>query len=130
MKTMNTLLLAGAVALGFTLTTTAKADEPFLSPKAAALRHDFRKVPSTDTSPNLVSGNYLGALAKTEANRARVVSSGGATTPNLVSGNYLGAGAKNPYPRTASFEIAPLVGKDKSAMTCEAGCTMPCCAKK
>jgi len=113
MKTMNTLLLAGAVALGFTLTTTAKADEPFLSPKAAALRHDFRKVPGTDNSPNLVSGNYLGALAKTEANRARVVSSGGAPTPNLVSGNYLGAGAKNPYPRPATFEVAPLVGKDK-----------------
>ena len=129
MKTMNTLLLAGAVALGFTLTTTAKADEPFLSPKAAALRHDFRTVPSTDTSPNLVSGNYLGALAKTEFNRVKVVP-GGTATPNLVSGNYLGAGAKNPYARTASFEIAPLVGKDKSAMTCEAGCTMPCCAKK
>ena len=129
MKTMNTLLLAGAVALGFTLTTTAKADEPFLSPKAAALRHDFRTVPSTDTSPNLVSGNYLGALAKTEFSRAKVVPSG-ATTPNLVSGNYLGAGAKNPFPKYASFEIAPLVGKDKSGKTCEAGCTMPCCAKK
>lgn len=110
---MNSLLLAGAVALGFTLTTTVKADEPFLSPKAASLRNDFRKVPSTDNSPNLVSGNYLGALAKTEANRARVVSSGGATTPNLVSGNYLGAGAKNPFPRPATFEVAPLVGKDK-----------------
>ena len=112
MKTMNTLLLAGAVALGFTLTTTAKADEPFLSPKAAALRHDFRKVPSTETSPNLVSNNYLGAAAKTEFNRLKVVPSE-TVTPNLVSGNYLGAGAKNPYSRTASFEIAPLVGKDR-----------------
>jgi len=129
MKTMNTLLLAGAVALGFTLTTTARADEPLLSPKAASLRHDFRKVPSTDTSPNLVSNTYLGAAAKWELNRARVVPSG-TGTPNLVSGNYLGAGAKNPYPRAASFEIAPLVGKDKSAKVCEAGCTMPCCAKK
>ena len=86
-------------------------------------------MPGTDNSPNLVSGNYLGALAKTEANRAKVVPSG-AVTPNLVSGNYLGAGAKNPYARTTSFEIAPLVGKDKSAMTCEVGCTMACCAKK
>ncbi len=126
---MNTLLLAGAMALGFTLTTTAMADEPFLSPKAAALRHDFRTVPGTGTSPNLVSGNYLGAAAKTEFSRAKVVASG-TVTPNLVSGNYLGAGAKNPYPRTASFGIAPLVGRDKSAKTCEAGCTMPCCAKK
>ena len=129
MKTMNTLLLAGAVALGFTLTSTAKADEPFLSPKAAALRRDFRTVPSTGTSPNLVSGNYLGALAKTEANRAKVVSGTG-HQPNLVSGNYLGAGAKHPSASSASFEIAPLVGKDKSGKACAAGCTMPCCAKK
>ena len=100
MKTINILLLAGAVALGFTLTTTAKADEPLFSPKAAALRHDFRRVPSTDASPNLVSGNYLGA------------------------------GARNPFPMRASYEIAPLVGKDKSSKCCEADCTMPCCAKK
>ena len=119
MKTMNSLLLAGAVALGFTLTTTARADEPFLSPKAKA--NQIHHVSGVDTGPNLVSNNYLGAAAKTEANRARVVSSGGAATPNLVSGNYLGAGAKNPYPRTA---------KDMSGMVCEAGCTMPCCAKK
>ena len=97
MKTMNTLLLAGAVALGFTL-TTATAAEPFLSPKAKA--NQISRVSSMDTSPNLVSGNYLGA------------------------------GAKNPYARPASFEIAPLVGKDKSGKTCAAGCTMPCCAKK
>jgi hypothetical protein len=130
MKTINTLLLAGAVALGFTLTPTAKADEPFLSPKAAALRHDFRTVPSTDTSPSLVSNNYLGAAAKTEANHARVGSSGGMATPNLVSGNYLGAGVKNPYARTASFQGAPLIANDMSGMVCEAGCTMACCTKK
>ena len=126
MKTMNTLLLAGAVALGFTL-TTATAAEPFLSPKAKA--NHISRVSSMDTSPNLVSGNYLGALAKTEANRTKVVPGTG-HEPNLVSGNYLGAGAKNPYARPGSFEIAPLVGKDKSGKTCEAGCTMPCCAKK
>jgi len=129
MKTMNTLLLAGAVALGFTLTTAVKADEPFLSPKAAALRHDFRTAPSADTSPNLVSNNYFGAAAKMELNRVKVVASGG-VTPNLVSGNYLGTGAKNPYPRTATFEIAQLVGKAKPGKACEAGCTMTCCAKK
>jgi len=110
MKNINTLLLAGAIALGFTLTTTAKADEPFLSPKGKA--NQIRRVSGVDTSPNLVSNNYLGAAAKTEFNRAKVVPSG-TITPNLVSGNYLGAGAKNPYPRTTSFEIAPLVGKDK-----------------
>ncbi len=126
MKTMNILLLAGAVALGFTLiTTTAKADEPFLSPKAAALRHDFRKVPSTDTSPNLVSNTYLGAAAKTEFNRLKVVP-GGTVTPNLVSGNYAGAASKNPYPTSKRFEIAPLLEKGKAGKTCE----MSCCPKK
>ena len=110
MKTMNILLLAGAVALGFTLTTTAKADEPFFSPKGKA--NQISRVSGADTSPNLVSNNYLGAGAKWELNRAKVVPSG-TVTPNLVSGNYLGAGAKNPYPKSASFEIAPLVGKDK-----------------
>ena len=126
---MKTLLLAGAVAAAFTLTAAARADGPFLSPKAAALRHDFRTLPSTDTSPNRVSYNYLGAAAKTEFNRLKVVPDA-RITPNLVSGNYLGAGAKNPLPRTASFQIAPLVGKDKSGKTCEADCAMRCCAKK
>ena len=97
MKTMNTLLLAGAVALGFTL-TTATAAEPFLSPKAQA--NQISRASSVDTSPNLVSGNYLGASSKTEANRTKVVSGTG-HQPNLVSGNYLGAGAKNPYARPA-----------------------------
>ena len=115
MKTMNTLLLAGAVALGFTLTTTAIADEPLLSPKAAALRHDFRKVLSTDTSPNLISNSYLGAAAKTEFNRARVVTTD-TVTPNLVSASYAGAALKNPYPPSTRFD----------GTTCE----LSCCAKK
>lgn len=129
MKTMNTLLLAGTVALSFTLTSSTKADKPLLSPKAAALRHDFRSVPSTETSPILVLNNYLGAAGKLELNRAKI-SPSSPETRNLVSGNYLGAGAKNPFPKSASFEIAPLVLKDKPGKTCEAGCTMPCCAKK
>jgi hypothetical protein len=125
MKTINTLLLASAVALGFTLNTTTKADEPFLSPKAASLRHDFRKVPSTDTSPNLVSNNYLGAAAKMEFNRLKVVPSG-TVTPNLISGNYAGVAAKNPYPTPKRFEIAPLLEKGKAGKTCEKSC----CPKK
>ena len=127
MKTLNSLLLAGAVALGFTLTPTARADEPFLSPKAKA--NQISRVSGGDTSPNLVSGNYLGAATKMEANRAKVVSSGGATTPNLASGNYLGAGAKNPHWRMSPPVSVPFIAKS-AATTCEAGCTMPCCAKK
>ena len=127
MKTMNTLLLAGAAALGFTLTTTAKAAEPFLSPKARASQ--IGRVSSVATSPNIVSGNYLGTLTKTEANRTKVVPGTG-NEPNLVSGNHLGAGAKSPYPRTVSFQGTPLIAKDMPGMFCEAGCTMACCAKK
>lgn len=117
-------MLAGAVALGFTLTTTARADEPFLSPKAASLRHDSRTVPSTGARPNLVSGSYLGAAAKLNRTSA---APGGMDSPNLVSGNYLGAGAKNPYPRPV-FEIAPVAVK--SGKACAADCAKDCCAKK
>ena len=121
MKTTTSLLLAGVVALGFSL-ATARADEPFLSPRAAALRHDFRKVPSADVSPNLVSNSYLGAAAKFELNRTKVVPTG-TIAPNLVSGNYAGAALKNPYPTSTRFEIAPLVEKSKT-------CEMTCCTKK
>ena len=126
MKTMNTLLLAGAVALGFTL-TTATAAEPFLPPKAKA--NQLSRVSSVDTGPNLVSGNYLGALAKTESNRAKLVPGTG-HEPNLVSGNFNSAASKASGGTLSQsrFEIAALVGKDKSGKTCEAGCTMPCCA--
>jgi len=123
MKTTTSLLLASAVALGFTL-ATARADEPFLSPRVAALRHDFRKVPSPDTSPNRVSNSYFGAAAKFELNRVRVVPTA-AITPNLVSGTYAGAASKNPYPASTRFEIAPLVEKGKVGKPCE----MSCCAK-
>ena len=61
MKTNITLLLAGAVALGFTL-TTAKADEPFLSPKGKA--NQISRVSGVDTSPNLVTHDYPGVAAK------------------------------------------------------------------
>jgi hypothetical protein len=129
MKTMNTLLLAGTVALGFTLATTARGDERFLSPKSAALRQEFRTVQSPETGRNLVSGNYLGALAKSDSNRGKIVPNG-RVTPNLVDGNYPGAGARTSVPKHASFEIAPLAGKVKADNTCQVGCTMSCCAKK
>ena len=121
MKTTTTLLLASALALGFTL-TAATADEPLLSPRAAALRHDFRKVQGVDVSPNLVSNSYLGAAARLELNRTGVVPTG-AVTPSLVSGNYAGAASKNPYPTSTQFEIATFVEKAKT-------CEMSCCIKK
>jgi len=111
MRTINTLLLVGATALGFSL-IPAKAGEPFLSPRAAQQRHESRTVTSPDTGPNLVSHSYLGAAAKWELNRPRV-GPAGTTTPNLVSGNYPGAHAKNPNYRLRQFEIAPLVSPNK-----------------
>lgn len=109
MKTLNHLFVAAAAVVTFNVAVSAQAGEPFLSPRAAQLRHELRTVPSTGGSPNLVSGNYLGAGAKWELNRAKVVPSG-TVTPNLVSGNYNSAalkargGSLNPQ----QFEIAPL----------------------
>ena len=123
MKT-TTLLLASAVALGFTLTTATAADIA-ASPRFRQTLDERKTVASTDTSPNLVTSTYLGSTAKWELNRPKVVPSG-ADTPNLVSGNYPGAAVKSPYYRPERFEIAPLVGKDKAGKTCE----MNCCPKK
>lgn len=47
------ILLAVAVAGVFTLTATAKADEPLYSPKAKALADSFKKVPAATSSVNL-----------------------------------------------------------------------------
>src|SRR2546422_9070053 len=82
MKTNTTLLLAGAAALGFTL-TTANAADLAASPRLQQQLNERKTVPSTDASPNLVSNVYLGAAAKWELNRPRVVPSD-TPTPNLV----------------------------------------------
>ena len=111
MKTNTTLLLAGTLALGFTL-TAVKATETAASPRAQQMVNERKTVTIPDTSPNLVSNLYLGAAAKWELNRPKVVPSE-TTTPNLVSGNYIGAAVKNPYSRPASVEIAPLKEKSK-----------------
>ncbi len=111
MKTNTTLLLAGAVALGFTLTTANGADIA-ASPRLQQQLNERKTVASTDASPNLVSSVYLGAAAKSERNRPRFVPSNTAT-PNLVNGNYPGVAAKNPYFRPAPVEIAPLKEKSK-----------------
>ncbi len=111
MKTHTTLLLAGAVALGFTL-TTANAADIAASPRLQQQLSERKTVASINASPNLVSSVYLGAAAKTEPNRPRFVPSNTAT-PNLVSGNYPGAAAKNPYFLPAPVEIAPLKEKSK-----------------
>lgn len=120
MKTTPSLLLAVTFALGLPL-VAATAGEPFLSPRAAALRHDFRKVSTVATSPNLASKPYLGAAGRLEWNRVRIAPSD-PTTPNLVQSHYAGAGAKNPYADSTRFGNAPLLA---TARTCD----MVCCQK-
>jgi len=109
-KTNTTLLLAGAVALGFTLTTANGADIA-ASPRLQQQLNERKTLASTDASPNIVSSVYLGAAAKSEQSRPRFVPS--TTAHNLVSGNYPGVAAKNPYFRPAPVEIAPLKEKSK-----------------
>jgi len=106
MKINTTLFLAGAVALGFAL-TTAKAAEIAASPRFQQTLNERKAAASPDTSPNLASNLYPGAGAKWELNRPKVVPSN-TSTPNLVSGNYPGVAAKNPSFPQAPVEIAPL----------------------
>ena len=106
MKTNTTLLLAGAVALGCTLTAANGADIA-ASPRLQQQLNERKTLAGT-----LVSSVYLGAATKSERNRPGFVLSN-TTTPNLVSGNYPGVAAKNPYFRQMPVEIAPLKEKSK-----------------
>ena len=124
MKTTSSLLLVGAVALGFTVSTASAADIA-ASPRFRQTLNEREAVTSTASSPNLVSNTYLGSGAKWGLNVTQVAPSG-TVTPNLVSGNYAGAASKHPYPPPARFEIAPLMEKGKAGKTCE----MDCCVKK
>lgn len=111
MKTINTLLLAGAVAVSFTFASTAKAGEVFLSPRAQA--NQINRVSGTSTDRNLVSGWYAGTGNKANGIFHPMVASGSVPDINLAGANYLGAGAKNPARdlRGVEFQIAPLMEK-------------------
>jgi hypothetical protein len=109
MKTLNTLLLAGAVTFGFTLANSASADV-LLSPRAKA--NQSAVAPRSASERNLVSGNYAGAALKAQSLAHSVVTNSG-NQPSLVSGNYAGAAVKNPAAPSAQFQIAPIVGKGK-----------------
>jgi hypothetical protein len=126
MKTLNTLLFACALTVGFTLTHQATADV-FLSPRAQA--NQIKVVSGTGTSPTLVSADYLGAGAKAAALFPVTVLGQGEASPNLVNADYLGAAAKNPARelRAAQFEIAPVVEKNAQP---KAGCCSGCCHDK
>ncbi len=118
MKTVNTLLFAGAVVAGLMLAQPGRADQA-ASPRVRA--NQTKYVSGTEASPSLVSGDYLGAAAKTSAMFQPRVSGSTDITPSLVSGNYPGAAAKASamFPATVSassdFEIAPVVEKGNAS---------------
>ena len=111
MKTINNLLLAGAVAVGFAFASSANASEVFLSPRAQA--NQITHVSGVNTDRNLVSGWYAGAAYKAFNTAPSMVASGPVADVNLAGANYLGAAAKSPFRdlRGVDFQIAPLVEK-------------------
>ena len=126
MKTKNTLLLAGAVALGFTL-TTAKAADFAASPRFQQQLNERKPMagaPDSAASPRaqhpmnehktMVSAARLAASPRLQQqlDERRIVPSAD-TNPNLVTHDYPGVAAKNPYHRPAPVEIAPLKEKSK-----------------
>jgi hypothetical protein len=109
MKTINTLLLAGAVAVSFTFASSARADEAFLSPRAKA--NQIKRVSGVNTDRNLATGWYAGAAYKAFNTPHSMVASGAVPDVNLAGANYLGAAAKSPHRdlRGVEFQIAPLI---------------------
>ena len=110
MKKMNSLLLAGAAVASLTLVGQVQADV-FLSPRAQA--NQIARISGPGSGPSTVSGSYLGAGNKAASMFPTTVSGSSESRPNLVSGNYPGAAAKSPIHelRGAQFEIAPAVEK-------------------
>lgn len=78
MKMFNQLLVTAAAVV--TLNLSAQAVEPVLSPKAAQLRYELRKVPSTQGQPDLTKDRPAGNAKAWELARSlRPVPSTGVT---------------------------------------------------
>jgi hypothetical protein len=60
MKTLNHLLVAAAAVVTLNLTQAVQAAEPVLSPRAAQLRHEPRKVPSPPSAVDLTKDRPIG----------------------------------------------------------------------
>jgi len=93
MKTTTALILAATVS--FTLAGSAKAADVFLSPRAQA--NQITRVSGINNDRNLAGGWYAGAAYKAFSTAPNMVASGAVADVNLVSGNYLGAAAKSPF---------------------------------
>jgi len=111
MKTFKTILLAGVVGMSMAFAGAATAGEVFLSPRAKA--NQIVHVASTTADVNLAAEPYAGATTRLRTTFHSMVASGPAKDINMVSGNYLGAAAKSPYRdlRGMEFRIAPLIEK-------------------
>lgn len=60
MKTLNYLLVAAVAVVTLNFTQSVQAAEPVLSPKAAQLRHELRKVPSVASDVDLAKNRPIG----------------------------------------------------------------------
>ncbi|MBI3870448.1 MAG: hypothetical protein HY299_18120 [Verrucomicrobia bacterium] len=108
----NTLLLAAATATLLTAVNTAKADEPFLSPRAKA--NQTLNVSGNGSDPDLVRGqNDLGVAAASKASGHHSVIAGASkNAPDLVHGQPMVTaspkGLQQLRESGRAFQIAPL----------------------
>lgn len=115
MKTLNHLLVAAAAVVTLNLAQSVQAGEPVLSPKAAQLRHELRKVPSAPSEVDLTKDCPIGNAKAWELARSlRTVPSTGPSI-DLAHGPRPTLSPKDPRYETAlrelrqqQFQIAPL----------------------
>ena len=115
MKTFNHLLVAAAAVVTLNLAQSVQAAEPVLSPKAAQLQHELRKVPIAPSEVYLIKDRPIGnAKARELARSLRTVPSTGSSS-DLAHGPRPMLSPKDPRYETAlrelrqqKFQIAPL----------------------
>ena len=116
-KTMKTTkILLAVVTAAATLTLTAQAGEPLLSPKAKEMADSLKRVPSTGQSVDLAHNNiqYGNAKARDIAYSLRIVPSSGPSI-DLAHATRPTLSPKDPRYEVAlranavkEFQIAPL----------------------
>ena len=101
MKTLNHLLFAAAAVVTLNLAQSAQASEPALSPKAAQLRYDLRKVLSAPSEVDLTKDRPIGNAKAWELARSlRTVPSSGPSI-DLAHGPRPTLSPKDPRYETA-----------------------------
>jgi hypothetical protein len=115
MKTVKHLLVAAAAVVALSVTLSAQAAEPLLSPKAKALADSLRKVPGTSSDVDLTKDRPIGNAKAWELARSfRTVPSTGPSI-DLAHGPRPTLSPKDPrYEQAArelrqqQFQVAPL----------------------